>query len=265
MAALPNFRATCRGIVNGRPDALARDRAAQPEYDRELIARVLTGFATGNFSDWDDIALMKQAQLLREADSLDAAGVHTVRRDRAAQGERWYLGALNDGLFIINAPPSPCGADIPPDWGKPPTMVLNVVGLSQEHAQAIVDAHNTRPPGTPNVVGPTDSTAVPPVAGDACNCGAAPTGDADQTRHSADCTSYAAGDTWFADPVAFVVELICPPEPPPAGDAQARVNDETLIQLANKCGGRYSHEGQRHWDWSLDNLRQFAAALQEKP
>jgi len=33
-----------------------------------------------------------------------------------------------------------------------------------------------------------------PVAGDACNCGAATTGGADQTRHSADCISYVAGD-----------------------------------------------------------------------
>lgn len=56
--------------------------------------------------------------------------------------DRWYLGALNDGLFIINLPPSPCGTDIPPDWGTPPSLVLNVTDLPQEKAQAIVDAHN---------------------------------------------------------------------------------------------------------------------------
>lgn len=56
--------------------------------------------------------------------------------------DRWYLGALNDGLFIINQPPSPCGTDIPPDWGTPPSLVLNVTDLPQDKAQAIVDAHN---------------------------------------------------------------------------------------------------------------------------
>lgn len=56
--------------------------------------------------------------------------------------ERWYLGAMNDGLFIINTPPRPSTDDIWHDRPDGPTLVLNVVALSQEQAQAIVDAHN---------------------------------------------------------------------------------------------------------------------------
>jgi len=63
--------------------------------------------------------------------------------ERAKDGLRWYLGSLNDGLFIANVPPSPCGTDIPPDWGNGcGSVVLNVTELSDEKARAIVDAHN---------------------------------------------------------------------------------------------------------------------------
>lgn len=56
---------------------------------------------------------------------------------------RWYLGSMNDGLFIIDKPPSPSGTDVPPGiHANDPEMVLNVTALSHEHAQAIVDAHN---------------------------------------------------------------------------------------------------------------------------
>jgi len=56
---------------------------------------------------------------------------------------KWYLGSMNDGLFIINAPPSPSGTDVGP-WmnSNGPTMVLNVTDLPDHKAQAIVDAHN---------------------------------------------------------------------------------------------------------------------------
>lgn len=65
----------------------------------------------------------------------------------AAEGEakRWHLGAMNDGLFIINAPPRPSTDDTWPDRPDGPTMVLNVTELSEAKAQAIVDAHNTAP------------------------------------------------------------------------------------------------------------------------
>lgn len=54
--------------------------------------------------------------------------------------ERWYLGAQNDGLFIINRPPRPSNDDIDPDSG--PTLAIPVAGISRQAAQTIVDAHN---------------------------------------------------------------------------------------------------------------------------
>lgn len=74
---------------------------------------------------------------------------------------RWYVGALNDGKFIVDTPPSPCGTDIPPDWGTPPELVLNVVALSLEQAREICDAHNAaiaalQQPGTPALPEVTD-------------------------------------------------------------------------------------------------------------
>lgn len=56
---------------------------------------------------------------------------------------RWYLGSMNDGLFIIDRKPSGSGTDVPPGvYASDPEMVLTVVALSEEQAQAIVDAHN---------------------------------------------------------------------------------------------------------------------------
>jgi hypothetical protein len=56
---------------------------------------------------------------------------------------RWYLGAMNDGLFIIDRPPSPSGTDVPPGiYAHDPEMALPVWPLSEERARAIVDAHN---------------------------------------------------------------------------------------------------------------------------
>ena len=67
---------------------------------------------------------------------------------------RWYVGALNDGKFIVDTPPSPCGTDIPPDWGTPPELVLNVVALSLEQAREICDAHNAAIAALQQKVGP---------------------------------------------------------------------------------------------------------------
>jgi len=54
----------------------------------------------------------------------------------------WYLGSMNDGLFIIDMPPRPSTDDQFHDRNDGPGMVLNVSELPREKAQAIVDAHN---------------------------------------------------------------------------------------------------------------------------
>lgn len=66
-----------------------------------------------------------------------------LRVSAGERGRRWHIGAMNDGLFIIDVPPSPAGTDVPPRISSNgPLMVLNVVALTQERVQAIVDAHN---------------------------------------------------------------------------------------------------------------------------
>lgn len=57
-------------------------------------------------------------------------------------GERWYLGTMNDGLFIIDRSPRPSTDEQWHDRPDGPKLVLNVTGLSQEAAQRIVDAYN---------------------------------------------------------------------------------------------------------------------------
>lgn len=67
-------------------------------------------------------------------------------------GERWHLGSMNDGLFIINAAPRPSGTDVEPSVSpNGPTMVLNVTDLPEHKAKAIVDAHNAALRAQPQV------------------------------------------------------------------------------------------------------------------
>jgi hypothetical protein len=59
-----------------------------------------------------------------------------------SEGHRWWLGAMNDALFIINAPPRPSTDDVWHDRPDGPTINLPVYGLTDHDAKAIVDAHN---------------------------------------------------------------------------------------------------------------------------
>jgi hypothetical protein len=57
--------------------------------------------------------------------------------------ERWYLGAMNDAIFIINRRPSPAGTDVEPHMKEDgATLILRTHPLARAEAQAIVDAHN---------------------------------------------------------------------------------------------------------------------------
>jgi hypothetical protein len=57
---------------------------------------------------------------------------------------RWHLASMNDGLFIINAPPRPSNDDIWPDRKDGPSIVLNVTELPADKARKIVDAMNAQ-------------------------------------------------------------------------------------------------------------------------
>lgn len=81
-----------------------------------------------------------RSALLNWEDALTVARyVLSLTADKGAD-ERWYLGAQNDGLFIINRPPRPSNDDVDPDSG--PTLAIPVAGISRQAAQTIVDAHN---------------------------------------------------------------------------------------------------------------------------
>lgn len=56
--------------------------------------------------------------------------------------KKWQLGSMNDGLFIIDTQPRPSTDEVWHDRPDGPTLVLNVVALTSEQAQAICDAHN---------------------------------------------------------------------------------------------------------------------------
>lgn len=59
-----------------------------------------------------------------------------------AERRRWYVGAMNDGLFIVDQPPRPSNDDPWHDRPDGPSLILPTFPLSLERVQAIVDAHN---------------------------------------------------------------------------------------------------------------------------
>lgn len=67
---------------------------------------------------------------------MDAETIKKLRDDG------WFVGSMNDGLFIINRPPRPSNDEVWHDRPDGPDLVLNVTDLPLEKAQAICDAHN---------------------------------------------------------------------------------------------------------------------------
>lgn len=56
--------------------------------------------------------------------------------------DKWYIGAQNDLLFIINTPPRPAGSEPWHDRPDGPSLAILVDKLDKERIQEIVDAHN---------------------------------------------------------------------------------------------------------------------------
>lgn len=54
---------------------------------------------------------------------------------------RWYLGAMNDGLFIIDEPPQPAPVDYFCDADHD-TEVIVAMGTDRTKAEMIITAHN---------------------------------------------------------------------------------------------------------------------------
>lgn len=54
---------------------------------------------------------------------------------------KWYLGAMNDGLFIIDAPPQPAPVDYFCDVDHDVNVIV-AMGTDRTKAEAIIEAHN---------------------------------------------------------------------------------------------------------------------------
>jgi hypothetical protein len=56
--------------------------------------------------------------------------------------KRWYIGTMNDGLFIIDTPPRPSHDDAWHDRPDGQELVICVSECRPSVVQEIVDAHN---------------------------------------------------------------------------------------------------------------------------
>lgn len=54
--------------------------------------------------------------------------------------KKWYVGAMNDGLFVIDAPPRPSTDDIT----EQSVNVIAALGTNREAADLLVAEHNKR-------------------------------------------------------------------------------------------------------------------------
>jgi hypothetical protein len=82
---------------------------------------------------------IKAVALAAQAAKID---VERIMTSACEERGTWYIGAMNDALFIINRPPRPSTDDIWPDRPDGPTLILKTYPLSAESVQEIVDAHN---------------------------------------------------------------------------------------------------------------------------
>jgi hypothetical protein len=58
-----------------------------------------------------------------------------------SENEHWYIGSMNDALFIIDKPPYPAPDDTGP-WDSPTGPNPISAAIDEENAKLIVDAHN---------------------------------------------------------------------------------------------------------------------------
>lgn len=58
-----------------------------------------------------------------------------------SNNKKWYVGAMNDGLFVIDAPPRPSTDDV---TDQPGVSVIVAMGTNREAADLLVAEHNGR-------------------------------------------------------------------------------------------------------------------------
>ena len=75
--------------------------AAEPAYDRELIARMLDDYFHRGERDYSDVAVHQQIEALRAADNASSRA-ETVRRDGEGGGVDWETGSPTDeGIYLV--------------------------------------------------------------------------------------------------------------------------------------------------------------------
>lgn len=165
-ANLSSFAKLCREIakrLDKMVESLVRPSAVPPPDAVEAVARAIWIAQGGARSIWDREHLNKPREgstLARQIANTYAATQGAIAAYTASQpkGEMmngmWYLGAKNDGLFIIDRPPQPA----PMDFDTGTLHDVNVIVAmpdgspkSEAWARVIISAHNatvhTRPAG----------------------------------------------------------------------------------------------------------------------
>lgn len=67
--------------------------------------------------------------------------VDTPTEEKRDSDKLWYVGAMNDGLFVIDAPPRPSTDDI---TNQPNVNVIAALGTNRDAADLLVKEHNER-------------------------------------------------------------------------------------------------------------------------
>lgn len=73
---------------------------------------------------------------------IEARSVGEWERKTNMKDGKWYLGAMNDGLFIIDEPPQPAPIDYFCDADHSVNVIV-AMGNDRARAEAIIEAHNT--------------------------------------------------------------------------------------------------------------------------
>lgn len=114
-------------------DQKAREAAAKAVYENR-------GLHLSTGKEWQQAT---EADRYYCASYAEAAIIAYLSALQAAEPrEKWYLGLMNGGLFIMNKPPRPSNDSGPMENTNEPTLALPIHGLPINHAVSIVTAHN---------------------------------------------------------------------------------------------------------------------------
>lgn len=127
----------CRWSAGVAGPLLANGECVDMDFEDETIESALVQAVCWVY---DRTGLIGAHDALRREDRPEPVSMQT-----ATERHRWYVGAQNDGCFIIDRPPRPSNDDVVPDRCDGPTKVIPLGTATPgvlDLAQAICDAHN---------------------------------------------------------------------------------------------------------------------------